>query len=485
MGRTLLVLGEVIALGVAVAISASIFTATESLSIVLSMMVAYLVPRFVYSQSNVSCRWGQWLLLIVATALTVYIIYNLKAITIDTGETLEMPTMHSDDGRYYQWALANYDGRCPEPKVLYQGVPLIMLGLWKLLGVSVVWPIALNLMFTLLTIVMTGKIANRLLSHRFESTSPSTITAVAMLMVSLLGFFMSQGVRIQKEASCAFSFILVGFALAGMSLPALSKKERNRDMLLFLFGAILMSLVRTNFVYFFAIGAAMMAFANHRAQWKRCTIMAVVALGFTFLFNFIFDYTLEHQYVLVNGGEAMARDFKIGTAQQPYVILFGEYYYAHQWERILLLPLTMGVQYIIPFPWLYDYSDATVFSLLPRMRFMWYIAGGACIFYYLYISVLSFSKKIKISTLRLWAWWPFVTFMLMSYITGGLVSRYTLPIQPLFMVVALYVFLHLKEGHFRRSFLIWMIVYFFILVATLIFSYHTQLDYLRSLKMIH
>ena len=485
MGSTLLALGEVIALGIGVALSASIFTASESLAIVLSMMVAYLVPRFVYSQSKLACRWGQWLLLIVATAMTVYVLFYLKSITIDTGETLEMPTMHNDDSKYYQWALANYDGRCPEPKVLYQGVPLIMLGLWKLFGVSVVWPVALNLMFTLLTIVLTGKIANRMLSNRFESINPSTVAAVAMLMVSLLGFLMSQGVRIQKEASCSFSFVLVGYALAGMSQPALSKKEKNRDMLLFLLGTLLMSLVRTNFVYFFAIGAVMMAFANHCAQWKRCTLLAVLAFGFTFLFNFIFDYTIEHQYILINGGEAMARDFKIGTAQQPYVSLFGDYYYSHMWERILLLPLTMSVQYVIPFPWLYDYSDATAFSLLPRMRLMWYIAGGACIFYYLYICVLSFSKKIQISTLGLWAWWPFVTFMLMSYITGGLVSRYTLPIQPLFVVVALYVFLHLKEGHFRRSFTVWMIVYFFILVATLIFSYHTQLGYLRSLNILH
>ena len=84
----------------------------------------------------------------------------------------------------------------------------------------------------------------------------------------------------------------------------------------------------------------------------------------------------------------------------------------------------------------------------------------------------------------MWAWWPLVTFACMSYVTGGLVSRYALPIQPLFVVIALYVFLHFKEGRYRRSFTMWMIVYTLILVATLVFCYHTQVDYLRSQHII-
>ena len=107
------------------------------------------------------------------------------------------------------------------------------------------------------------------------------------------------------------------------------------------------------------------------------------------------------------------------------------------------------------------------------MRVMWYFVGGACIFYYLYINVVHH----KYSNLGMWAWWPLVTFFIIAYITGGSVSRYVLPLQPLFVVIALYVLLNVKQGTYRRSFTIWMIVYFIILLATvLVLCYHTQVE---------
>lgn len=472
----MLLLGEIVALGLVVAYTAPKFDFIGTLSIVLAFAVAYLVPRFIYSQSKISCRWGQWMLLIVGTAVAFYSIYSMKMGTMNPDDTLEMPALSSDSGGYYAWALSHYDGRCPSPQVTYCGISMLMVGLWKVLGVSVVWPLALNYMCLLLTIVMTGKIAHRLLSSRFTSTAPSTIAASAMLMTALMGFLVSQAMRIQKEAYCALGFALVGYALEGMCFTTLTSKEKRRDTVLFLLGTLIVAFVRTNYVYFIVIGAAMMAFANKCANWKRGTLMAVIALIFTFLFNYLFCYTLEHQYLILEGGETMAHDFKIGGAQQPYVLIIGDYYFFPKWERLLLLPITAGVQYIIPFPWLYDYSNATVLTLLPRMRLMWYIVGDACIFYYLYINAVHYKR----SNMGMWAWWPLVTFMLMSFITGGLVSRYALPIQPLFVVVALYVLLHIKEGNYRRSFSIWMIVYSFILVATLIFCYHTQVEFLKS-----
>ena len=472
----MLLLGEVMALGLVAAYTASSFGFVDSLSVVLAMSVAYLVPRFIYSESKVSCRWGQWLLLAVATAIAFYTIYSMKVVTMNPDFTLEMPDLNSDSGNYYSWALSHYDGRCGSPQVIYSGVSIIMLAMWKVLGVSLVWPLALNFMCVLLTIVMTGKTAHRLLSHRFSSIAPSTIAASAMLMTSLLCFLVSQGMRIQKEAYCALAFILVGYALAGMSFKNLSKKEKCTDMVLFIVGTLIMAFVRTNFVYFIVMGAAMMAVAGKGTHWKRGVLMAAFALVATFLFNYLFCYTLEHQLVIMDGGEAMARDFKMAASQQPYAFIIGDYYFYPLWERLLLVPLTMGVQYIIPFPWLYDYSGVDITSILPRVRFMWYIVGGACIFYYLYINVIHY----KTSNLGMWAWWPLAVFMLMSVITGGLVSRYALPIQPLFVVIALYVFLHFKEGRYRRSFSIWMVVYTLILIATLIFCYHIQADHLRS-----
>ena len=474
----LLVLGEVIALGLLATYTSSIFAFGDSCSIVLSLMVAYLIPRFVYSRSSIACKWGQWWLLIVALLLAFYVMLSIKVCTIDVGSTLEEPELTSDSGDYYAWALSHYDGRCPSPKLPFKGLPLFMVWQWRVLGVSVAWPLALNYMFTLLFIVMTGKVACRMLCRKFGTIKPSTIAAVAMLLVSLMGFLISQGMRIQKEAGCTLGLLLVGYTLAGMaSGETLTKRDRYRDIAVFVTGCLLMAMVRTNFVYFAIVGALMMIFSNHRTQWRYGTLLAVIAAVITVVFSIFFSYSFGQQFRTVDGGDAMALAFKVGIVQQPYFNIIGDYYHYPEWKRMLLLPVTAGVQYIIPFPWLYDYSNAQIFSLLPRMRLMWYFVGGACLHYFLYITIL----HPKSNNLGMWAWWPLVLFMIIAYITGGSVSRYALPLQPLFVVIALYVLLNVKQGTYRRSFTIWMIIYAFVLIAILVVCYNAQIEYLNNL----
>ena len=477
-GSMMHLLGEVLALALLATFVVKVFEFSDAISIILSMAVAYLIPRFIYSRSRYWCRWGHWILLTIGFLLALYVIYSIKVCTVDVGDTLEEPNLHSDSGSYYAWALSHYDGRCPSPKLPFKGLPLLMLWQWKVLGVSIAWPMALNYMFMLLTVVMTGKIACRMLCRKFEDFKPSIIAAVAMLLVSLMGFLVSQGLRIQKEAGCALGLLLVGYTLAGMaSGETLSKRERYRDIAIFVTGCLLMAMVRTNFVYFAIVGALMMTFSNHRANWRYGALLTVIAAVITVAFSIIFSYTFGQQYRTVDGGDAMALAFKVGVVQQPYFAIIGDYYHYPEWKRLLMLPVTAGVQYVIPFPWLYDYSHATIFTLLPRFRFMWYFVGGACLYYFLYITIL----HPKSDNLGMWAWWPLVLFMIIAFITGGSVSRYALPLQPLFVVIALYVLLNVKNGDYRRSFTIWMIIYTFVLVAVLVMCYNAQSEYLNNL----
>lgn len=478
MGSSIFMLGEMLALALLATTAACLFQFSDALALILSLAVAYLVPRLVYSHSKHCCRWGQWLLLTIGFLLAIYVVMSIKACTIDVGATFEEPDLNSDSGGYYAWALSHYDGRCGEPKLPFKGLPLLMLWQWKVLGVSIAWPMAMNYMFTLLTIVMTGKVACRMLCRKFEDFKPSTIAVVAMFLVALMGFLISQGLRIQKESGCALGLILVGYTLAGLaSGEKLTKRDRNRDIAIFVTGCLLMAMVRTNFVYFAVVGAAMMAFSNHRKHWKYGAVLTVISLIITVAFSIIFSYSFGQQYRTVDGGDAMALAFKVTAVQQPYFNIIGDYYHFPEWKRLLLLPVTSGVQYVIPFPWLYDYSHASFFELLPRFRVMWYFVGGACLHYFLYITIL----HPKSNNLGMWAWWPLALFMIIAFITGGSVSRYALPLQPLFVVIALYVLLNVKRGIYRRSFTIWMIIYTFVLLAILVLCYNAQSEYLNNL----
>lgn len=472
-------LGEVVALGIIIAIASASFTTHETFEVSTSIVVAYLVPRFVYSTSKLRCDSGQCLLLIVGLLLAVYAIISIKSWTVDVGGSFEYPRLKSDDSGYYRWALCSFDGRCPEPKVGFKGISILMVWLWRAFGVSVVWPIAFNYMLILLSIVMTGKLAVRLFGNKLEDVDSRIVSMMAMLIVSFLGFLLSQSLRIQKEAACTIGVVLVGYVLAGMSRKE-NKRLQNKDIALFVLGCFILAFTRTSYAYFAAIGAVMMGLANHKQRLKEGVLFCLIALGIALLFSFLFTYTFGQQYRTVDGGDPMSKAFKINLAQQSYTAFVGDYYFYPIWKRLLLLPVTAGVQYVIPFPWIYEHFDINALSVLPRFRFMWYFIGGVCIFYYLYISIL----HNKQNHLGVWSWWPLVVFLIIAYITGGTVSRYILPLQPLFAVIALYVILNVWKGRFRKSFTIWIIVYSFILIALLIVCYHVQYEHLQSIHAL-
>ena len=126
---------EIIALGVIIAFASSIFTTHEAFEVTISITVAYLVPRFIYSTSKLKCNSGKWLLLMLGFALAVYAIISIKSWTVDTCGSFEYPRLKSDDGAYYRWAFYHFDGRCPEPKVGFKGVSILVACLWRAFGV--------------------------------------------------------------------------------------------------------------------------------------------------------------------------------------------------------------------------------------------------------------------------------------------------------------------------------------------------------------
>ena len=80
----------------------------------------------------------------------------------------------------------------------------------------------------------------------------------------------------------------------------------------------------------------------------------------------------------------------------------------------------------------------------------------------------------------LWPWWPAAVFVAMAYIMAGTINRYVLPIEPLFVPVALYVICRLKDTTIRRAFKRWSIFYAILLVATLLICLELELKTFSS-----
>lgn len=464
---------EVVAFGVLGLVLTRCFEFGDALAILLAMTVAYLVPRFAFMATHCWSRAGSWVLMAASLMIISFAVLNLWDWSVGSGSTLAAPCINSDDSCYYNWALHHYDGSCPEPPMTFKGLPVTILLLWKVLGVSVVWPIALNVMMLLLSIVVTGATAVRIVGDRVGS-SRGTIALIAMVMTSLLGFYVSQGIRVQKEAELYLGVMLMAYALARMTKKQADGKTW-KDIVAFTAGALILAFFRSNMLYFMAIGIGVMLIGNWREHWRYgMTLLAVCVAAFTLGF-YCSSYTMLQQMNIVTGGGSMNDVFMQTPSQSSYRSIIGNYFSYPVWKRVLMLPVTAAVQYVIPFPWVYEFHPQ-VDSWLPRVRIMWYVVGGMVLYYYLFIG---WRKGRGVGA---WGLLPAVCYLGVCYIVGGSVSRYVLPFQPMFVVLATFVLCKLRDGLWRHSFRGWMVGYTIVLIAVLLLCYNLQLAYLDRME---
>ncbi|MBR5102666.1 MAG: hypothetical protein IK092_06035, partial [Muribaculaceae bacterium] len=376
---------ELLAFALFCLVASSYFGFCDALGMTVAFAVAYAIPRIVYSRWRNASMVGRIVLFAVAMLLVWSALSNITFWTLDSGGTLEVPNLRSDDRGYYQWALNHYDGRCPPPVISFYGFSVIMLGLWKVLGVSVVWPIAFNIMLTLLVVVITAMTAVRVIGDKVNSDG-KRVAWLAMLLTSLLFHLMSQGVRIQKEATIYLGFALVGYALAGMKNEVQSKRDCAVDVSLFGLGVLLLSFVRLGMSYLILASVLLMGLTHWRHN-KFKMLMMVALVGLSFLFGLmVANYTMQQQVVIVDGGTAMKSRFMVGPTQTPYALIIGDYFNYPMWRRVLLLPITSGVQFIVPFPWNYSGMSLKVeASMLARVQWTWYLIGGIAFYYYIFV----------------------------------------------------------------------------------------------------
>ena len=156
MSRLLLLLAEVIAFALLAVVATSRFGMADAGRITVAYLVAYLVPRIVLERARDTSTTARVILFILTVVLMFVGLSNMVVWSRLDGYSLEMPNLAGDARGYYKWALSHYDGRVTCPHLAFPGFPLIMLNMFRVLGVHVVWPLAMNTMFTLTSVVLTG-----------------------------------------------------------------------------------------------------------------------------------------------------------------------------------------------------------------------------------------------------------------------------------------------------------------------------------------
>ena len=438
----------------------------DGIKITIAYLVAYLVPRTIVRRDS-GWSWMSSAVLLLIAGILIYMDYRrLLFYTLFDGFSLEMPNLTGDARKYYKWALYHYDGRVDQVNMLFPGYGLMMLGMWKLFGVSVVWPQGMNLMFTLTSVAFTGKLTRRMLSPR-TAVAPRYLLMMGLFCSLLLTFYLVLGTLLLKEASVYLGTMMAAYALAPLAAPDRSRRLSRGDKALFVTACLLLAFVRPTFLYFIVIGIVIMTLRHLRSDWRYLLGLTAVVAVSLLLGEQLSHYTFSRQAEIAGGGWNMQRFYVVGESQQFYHELLNYYFLYSFWHKVLMLPLTMSVQFFIPFPWSY-YQTTTAINAFGRFTYGWYFIGGTALFYFLF---LSWRKGEHMGT---WPWWPAVAYAAVAYVVAGSVARYVEPILPLFIPIAVYVLCRVYEGHRRKSFLWWWIALALVITAVLLLCLEIQ-----------
>ena len=467
--RLLLFLAEVIVFAILAVASVSHFGWADGARLTAAYLVAYLIPKIILLRARGSSTTALTILLLLAAFLMALNYLRLTYYTSHEGYTLQLPNLSNDPRTYYSRALDYYYGRELYGRVAFPGFPLLMAGLWKVFGLNVIWPQAMNIMFTLTSIVLTGLTTRRLLNGKVK-LSPQALVTCGVLLAGSFVYYMAVGTLILKESSIYLSITLAGYALSSMAAQDDERYKLWRDIVLFILACLLMALVRTTYLYFIALGVILMALPHWRRDWMMAVFMLAVFLTALMVGDHYSSYSFGRHALIVKGGEAMQECYVISDSQRYYNELLDNYFLYSPIHRIAMLPITMAVQFIIPFPWTF-FEAPTFVNSVSRLTWGWYLVGGIAMFYYLFLSWR------RHQNMGAWAWWPALSFAAIAYIMAGSVARYVLPIEPLFVPVAVFVLCRIHEGRFRKSFFAWATFFVIVLAAALIFYHSVQLGY--------
>ena len=164
-------------------------------------------------------------------------------------------------------------------------------------------------------------------------------------------------------------------------------------------------------------------------------------------------------------------------SRAAYRKLIGYYFLYSPCHKFFMLPLTLSLQFIAPFPWQAVGEDNIIFNHIIRFSYGWYALGGMALFYYLFISWR------RQDNMGMWAWWPAITYAATAYVMAGSVTRYALPFEPLFVPVVMYLICRLLDGCWRKAFKRWCI--FFVILLTITLLICLEIQHSTISRMLH
>lgn len=416
------------------------------------------VVAIVYRQ----CAWrslpGAYVLLAMTTLSTCGAIINVNYFTTVFSSGLDSPVLFNWDAST-DWYRAMYClGLTNDPgSFSSRHLAHIAAALMRVFGTDITVPIMFNVLCYPLALIVMGSVA-------FTLTSSRKVALATLVAGSLMCYFYTQSTWLIKDVPVTLCVGTCALVLARWRSRTDAAKVSDVVLLAVAMAALLF--LRANFMYVIALGAAMMAV--RRGPWRldwRMVAVAVVAVALRWGYDMVYD-SVSAQALLTVDGHTTLNHVKPPT--RAWDNMHGKSYEdLAVWQRLLFLPASVLVQFLIPFPW--NFTRDTIFGptmFVAHFGFFWYYAGALIVYW------LFGAWRGGTPTMRLVVVWGIVMTVMTAWMSAGRVSRYCLPYLPLLLPAAGYVAVNLWR---RRSLWIWLGVFTALLVPTLIVCHHLQM----------
>lgn len=405
---------------------------------------------------------GWWLLLVMTLLLSVGIVANMHLFTLPEGADSAHPVlMNNDANLMWQRAMMltgrEYDPDVASPEGPY-GASLFVALVVSIFGSDLIYPLLINELCVLLSIVMTG-----MLCVRLGIAGRSTMS---MLFLSVIAYFVCSGAILLKDAPLSAAFMSLMLSYTFISRPSEKLGYNIAAGIGFLLSVMVMCLCRPAMLL--VAGSFMAAMAIGRCTLRQyaagaCLVAALVMIYWLML---KVDWGINATGMTFHHFSDEIRDDIwefVESTQRPYDPI-RTMVSASLWSRIAFLPLSCALQFIIPLPWnCMAHASMGYTFIYAHMGFGWYLTAGFAAYGYL------FGMRRMPPLLRRMAMWGILIWVIIAFMYDGTISRYCLPFMGIWASMAAWV-VYAGDIHTRR-FRIFAAIYSALIFTVLTVSY--------------
>lgn len=423
---------------------------------------------------------GRIVLYAAAAVICCGIIANVHYFTVVSGGTDAAPVLHNWDSAQYwrkaMWTLDYLRGQIPAGQTYadtHGALGTILGAVMNLTGPSITVALLFNLPLVLGALIAVSSLTRRVMTTAgnpagtLAADDAGNCTGVlAMACTACVCYLMAEGTVLLKEFCVIF-----GVAVYTMGLM---RTDRRRRGWLFA-GIIIVWLFRPHYCLLLAGGAFAGMLINRKLRLSQ--VLAAVAVAAVCVALVLFADSLRAAPDLA----ARARGGISTTAyMQPehyaFLSVLGDLNDLSWLQKLLLVPFSFVLQYLLPFPW--GYSRHLIFGYTQaaaHFAYPWYLFGALALYFW-FAPRRRAPRALKVLSL-----WALLLYAGTAMPYCGAVSRYGLCAVPLFAPSVAFVVVDAlgrdpDTGRCRRlrPLLIYLAVFAAILAAGLIFCYCFQ-----------